>query len=755
MQYVLVCANDPVLAKKVRFLLAREECEVEILSDPSLLEGRLQNGGLSLLVLSRRIANEDAIDRLGNLDAALVLPPTIVLGGESAVIADFIRLIPDPVDTQAIYREASAILAAEAEGDGQANGLGDSNTPEDSDALAESDVDIHAPDDAFASDEDLTHIAAEPPRLNGDAATLSQDDDEESPFGEVTGLEELAHRLDRLGRSERSERPERAERTDREDHETREDREDRAERDDKAERAAPAAEAATRADIRTHAAKRSGDVEKKATGVDTLRFTKAMYEAWRDRATGALIITREGEVLTVFFEEGAPIQVKSSIPGDHLGRQLVARGRITQAQYADGAMRAIEHGCPLGDALVDLGFFSTEELAEELGTSARDQLIGCFDIRRGSLEFNPRGRATLRERPYRLDVGLILADGIRRHGDPKILANVNGDISQRYFRIRRPADTLRETYGLAESEVAFLSFSGRAYNFDDASEIARLDAPAAHKLFALLRTCEEIEDFTPGAAEFEARIREERQRTRDLELLQSQLPMPAPATSSVPRPVDSRSFIPSRPTEPPAGVAPPQPPSPATNASGSSIPAAANSPNAPTARAAASSLPTPPPPPREAPREPQFSRAPVTPPGIDPDIPRMPVPPHAEDGVVPRPLIYAKPLPRGADGLALETPERTLSREHFQRGVTLLGEGNFASAEDAFRDAVALCSEEHVYLIGLARAIYYNPSYRADGKIPVLKAIVARASSLSPEDKRVVTLGAWVENAQYQYQISA
>ncbi|MBK8012395.1 MAG: hypothetical protein IPK13_13680 [Deltaproteobacteria bacterium] len=748
MQYVLVCANDPVLAKKVRFLLAREECEVEILSDPSLLEGRLQNGGLSLLVLSRMIAEEDAIDRLGQLDANILMPPTIVLGGSGATTPDFVRLIPDPLDTQAIYKEASAILTGEASPGADPGTHAGSDASSDVDvareaAYAEADVDMHGPGEAFSSDEDLTHVAAEPPRLDEPATSDPSNrgerprEDEDSPFAEVTGLDELAHRLDRLGRSDRAERGQRSGRPKATD--------------------ARAAEAATRADIRAHPAKRNDDADKKSPSADTLRFTRAMYEAWRDRATGALVVTREGEVITIFFEEGAPVQVKSSIPGEHLGRQLVARGRITQAQYADGAMRAIEHGCPLGDALVDLGFFSPEELAEELGTSAREQIIGCFDIRRGTLEFNPRGRATLRERPYRLDVGLILADGIRRHGDPKILASVNGDIGQRYFRIEETAESLREKYGLSEAEVAFLGFSGRAYNFDDASEIARLDPAVAHKLFALLKTCEEVEDFTPGAAEFEARIREERQRTRDLEILQSQLPMPSPIASSLPRTAEARSFIPGRQTEPPAP--PPLAPGPsAPSAIGSSAsmipPAAATSPNAPTMRAAPSSIPAPAPPSREAPREPQFSRAPVTPPGIDPDIPRMPVPAHAEDGLVPRPLIYAKPLPCGPDGLVIETPERTLSREHFQRGVTLLGEGNFASAEDAFRDAVALCSEEHVYLIGLARAIYYNPSYRAEGKIPVLKAIVTRASALSPEDKRVVTLGAWVENAQYQYQVS-
>ena len=128
----------------------------------------------------------------------------------------------------------------------------------------------------------------------------------------------------------------------------------------------------------------------------------------------------------------------------------------------------------------------------------------------------------------------------------------------------------------------------------------------------------------------------------------------------------------------------------------------------------------------------------------------MPVPPKGQAGKVPRPVVFSPPLPRGADGQPQETAERTRSREHFQRGVTLLGQGNFDEAEEAFREAIALCSEEHVYLIGLARAIYYNPIYGANGKVPVLRSIVDRASYLAPGDGRVGTLNDWVKTAEAQ-----
>jgi cytochrome c-type biogenesis protein CcmH/NrfG len=126
----------------------------------------------------------------------------------------------------------------------------------------------------------------------------------------------------------------------------------------------------------------------------------------------------------------------------------------------------------------------------------------------------------------------------------------------------------------------------------------------------------------------------------------------------------------------------------------------------------------------------------------------MPVPPPGAPVRYPRPVTFSAATPRAPDGSLQETPERARSRSHFQRGVTLLGQGAFDEAEDAFREAIALCAEEHVYLIGLSRALYYNPGYAAAGKVPLLRTIVDRAAGLAPEDPRVLTLVDWVKAAE-------
>ena len=117
-QHIVVCTEDAVLAKKVRFLLARDECEVEIVGTIADVEARIRAGDVSLVVLSRQTEGGDAIATARQYDASMGMPTTIILGGAPEETAPFIRLIPDPIDTQAIYRIASDALAdAEAADD--------------------------------------------------------------------------------------------------------------------------------------------------------------------------------------------------------------------------------------------------------------------------------------------------------------------------------------------------------------------------------------------------------------------------------------------------------------------------------------------------------------------------------------------------------------------------------------------------------------------------------------------------------------
>lgn len=697
MQRILVCAQDPVLAKKVRFLMERDECKVEILSVPRDLDKRLQEDHPSLIVLSREIEGEDSVDWVAQLGTDDIdRPPTLILGGHSRTTADFIHLVPDPVDTQAIYREANRLLQ-----NSQARSLTSGNDGE------------TVPD----TSDPLTNGASE---LNDNPDSQLEDNLEDALEYEEASSSSPENSM--LSHSVPS----------------------------------PIQPTAVPADDQPH------------QNLTPEAFARTLHRLWFERENGAVVVSRNDERTTIYLEEGKPIAVTFSHRGDALGSALVERGRITQAQYADTAIRSIESGTTLAEAVINLGLLTEDDLGKELGTSAKEALVSIFSAESGSFWVESDLLFDSADRPYRLEVPHIIAQGFRTFANEDMIESILGEDLTGYFRLRRPRDELQRDYPLSKGDIQFLSFESRAYNVEDAADGGTLSLEDARRLMAILTVCSEVEPFSPGPKEFEARIREERETRKKLE---SKVPLRRSTTISEPTPdtpTSSPSYEQTSPEEAMSAEAldtqtqqptedTPKPESPDVDAEVPSFPAFQSSSNPepiPTTPSVlgqvsdgasgavvSSATPTP-----TSPRPTTPSPTPVH----DPDIPPMPLPSDGE-GSVPHPIKYAKSLPRAVDGALLDTPERAVSREHFQNGVNLLGKGNFSSAEDHFRDAVALCSEEHVYLIGLARAIYYNPAYRADGKVPVLRNIVERASQLAPDDKRVSTLETWVSHAETNY----
>ncbi|MFO0723271.1 MAG: hypothetical protein U1E65_05790 [Myxococcota bacterium] len=724
---ILVCTEDSVLAKKVRILLAREECEVEILASPRRLDRRLTSSRPSLLVVSGRLSGEDAVSVLSKLGQRVAMPPTIVIGSDAKTTPGFVTVISDPQDTQAIYRVASDVLQ-----NGQPT------------------------DDPTLPPIDRAQLVASSGKTQR-MATLSLDDtvdgEDEPPLDldelEFPSEDQIAGRLT-AGDDDAFE------------GEPVEDIEAEA----KDPRPDAPLEDITVFNVATyHAAQGKNDPHGISGALDASRFARGLFASWTMEAQGALVITTPEEALTIYLEGGLPVHVESNLHGDLLGRNLVSKGRLTDAQYGDAAKMAIERGWTLGHAIVELGFLTREAYGRELGEDAHDRIVRRFAAKAGTIEFIPNKKPIAADRPYRLAVGRILVEGLKRFCDDVALANITGEIEPKYFRLRSSVEELAKRFPLTEKEKAFLAFSGRAYNVSDAAESSGLDTRGARVVMALLLVSDEFQDFTPGVQEFEARIREERVRQSEIKSARPQpSDLPPAAPPPAPPPV-LRSSVPepARPAPPPppmavtaqekppalffepSPIAAPKPPPPPLPAA---LPPAAPSPFAPPPMAvtapqtppAAPEAPPPPPPPAPA--------SEAAPPPNGASIPPMPVPASGAPGRVPRPVVFSPPLPRNADGQAQETPERSRSRQHFQRGVTLLGQGNFDDAEEAFRDAIALCSEEHVYLIGLARALYYNPSYTAQGKVPVLRTIVDRAGQLAPDDGRVLTLTDWVRHAE-------
>jgi len=111
MRRVLVCTADRVLAKRVRFLLARDDTEVEILDAPGELDAALERADHDLVVVSRELDGEDAVDRLADRVQAEPGSAIMVLGGAPRPDEAGLRVVTDLSDPQAIVGAATSLMA--------------------------------------------------------------------------------------------------------------------------------------------------------------------------------------------------------------------------------------------------------------------------------------------------------------------------------------------------------------------------------------------------------------------------------------------------------------------------------------------------------------------------------------------------------------------------------------------------------------------------------------------------------------------
>lgn len=642
MRRIWVCTSDRVLAKRVRFLLARDDRKVDVAEDASALEAWWSDGSggaCDLLIISGGREGRPAAEQLPQAVRHRPGPPILVLGGTRSDAEDErLHVVEDPSNPQAIVALAAELLE---------------RGPDAAHPRRETEQKMNNPPDS------------RPPRP---------------------------------------------------------------------------AEAREAVD--------SG-------AADPASLARRFYVCANRRLTGRLEVTTPDETLTYAILEGRPVHARSSQPGDRFGRWLVERGRITDATYAAASKHAVEHGAGLGASLVATEALTEAELSQHRADHARNRLIESFGAAQAHFRFFEGGAPG--ERSFDLDVLPVVAEGFKRHADDDLVQSIMADKAARYFKIRRAPERLGELFNLDRDEVEMLRFGGRAYNPADAAELSGLPFRDALKLMALLWTCDEVEDFTPGVGDFEARIHEEKERARESRSLDVARSAPSLEDEPAPLPLDppmvTHDEVPSasfsfehdeveEELEPLSAVEetallshPPPPPEPTpTPLPFDALEEHLGEPE-----------PAPYPAPESAPSLGSWSSRPAPPPGVE--VPPMPVPAPHHEGRAPAPLLWAAPAARGPDGALLETPERAQSREFFQQGVQLLGQGQFDAAEQSFREAISLCAEEPVYLIGLGRAIFYNPTYSADGKIPLLRTIVDRAERLSPNDGRVMDLRNWVEHA--------
>ncbi|TQF13850.1 DUF4388 domain-containing protein [Myxococcus llanfairpwllgwyngyllgogerychwyrndrobwllllantysiliogogogochensis] len=80
----------------------------------------------------------------------------------------------------------------------------------------------------------------------------------------------------------------------------------------------------------------------------------------------------------ILFEDGSPVACQSNLLHETLGKYLVEKGRLTEADYQKSLAESVSTGMQMGGLLVQKGLISPFDLYKQLQANLAHKLLDCF-----------------------------------------------------------------------------------------------------------------------------------------------------------------------------------------------------------------------------------------------------------------------------------------------------------------------------------------------------------------------------------------
>ena len=145
--------------------------------------------------------------------------------------------------------------------------------------------------------------------------------------------------------------------------------------------------------------------------------------------TGMLRVERKKLTRWIQFDQGCVIGCSSDDPPQRLGQFLLSRELITADQLRQALELQETTGKHLGMTLVEMGFLSSDSLAQHLEAKAEETIYSIFDWTGGVFRFDPEEQPNKDVFTVNLQVQVILLRGMKRFDDMQRIRQLFDDSS--------------------------------------------------------------------------------------------------------------------------------------------------------------------------------------------------------------------------------------------------------------------------------------------------------------------------------------
>ncbi len=197
-------------------------------------------------------------------------------------------------------------------------------------------------------------------------------------------------------------------------------------------------------------------------GSAPLALASALLQLAGARETGVLEV-RSGTVRTrIFLQAGAPVSTEGGSLRETLGRMLLRRGELAEADYVRVIERMTEQVMTnehqrMGEVLVELGLLSRDDVHRALAAQALEKVTACFQWTNASWTFSELDALPDELEPFELPPTerLVLA-GLSEHTPAEAIAAWLAPHASGSPRLKRPPPALAKLLQLDAAALRLL-----------------------------------------------------------------------------------------------------------------------------------------------------------------------------------------------------------------------------------------------------------------------------------------------------------
>jgi len=143
-------------------------------------------------------------------------------------------------------------------------------------------------------------------------------------------------------------------------------------------------------------------------------LAEVMRKIALEERSGDLQVIFGRTIKTIYFDRGFAVLAASNVKSDRLGESLIERGRISRHELALATMLMKTGQKKIGQALVQAGVMSEEELGRSVALQVNRIALSLFKVTDGIYSFDERPTNIPMKLMVSLSIYRILLEGIRR-----------------------------------------------------------------------------------------------------------------------------------------------------------------------------------------------------------------------------------------------------------------------------------------------------------------------------------------------------